>query len=376
MKVAIIMPLAEQRGGAELALKHLVEHGKHGQIHWQVIFLEDGPMVAEIRALGAETVVIPAGRLRHVGRTLGAVRMIASWLRAHKAEAVLGWMSKAQLYGSPAAKLTGIPAFWFQLGLPSINPHWMDRLAMLFPAQGILACSHASAEAQSRIWPRRPTRVIHLGVDLTRFDGAAPCAPHEIRKRLGLPEKGPLIGIVGRLQRWKGIHVFVEAMHLLRKEHPDVHAVIVGGEHALEPDYPARLVNQIRELGLEDCVKMVGLQQNVPEWMQAMDVVVHASEDEPFGLVVIEAMALRKPLVATDTAGPSEIITNGKDGLLTPYGRADLLAKQIGRLIEDPGFAAEIANAAQERASRFSASAYANRVVSALEEMTAGFHPN
>ena len=94
------------------------------------------------------------------------------------------------------------------------------------------------------------------------------------------------------MQRWKGIHVLIEAMPIILKAHPDAHCVVVGGRHALEPDYPEFVQAKIGDLGLEAQVTLVGLQHNVPEWMQAMDVIVHASDHEPFGIVVIEAMAL------------------------------------------------------------------------------------
>ncbi len=84
---------------------------------------------------------------------------------------------------------------------------------------------------------------------------------------------------------------------------------------------------------------MAGAQTNIPEWMQAMDVMVHASDREPFGIVVLEAMALGKPLVAGAEGGPREIITEGVNGLLTPYDDAPALAQAIARYLNDPEWA-------------------------------------
>lgn len=370
MKVAIIMPLAEQRGGAELALCHLMQQGQDLGVDWLVIFLEDGSMVKQFQLLGVETYVVPAGRLRQPSRFVAAVRQIAAITKQSSTDLIVGWMSKSHLYGSWAGILSGIPVLWFQHGLPS-NQSWLDRIATTLPAQGILTCSQTVAQAQAQMRPSRPIRVVYPGVELERFEPAKLNPPEKLRQQLGLPEHGPVIGIVGRLQTWKGIHVLVEAMPKVLQQHADACCIVVGGKHELEPDYPAYLENRIAALGVQDRVKMVGLQRNIPEWMQAMDVIVHASDVEPFGIVVIEAMALGKPVIAGKAGGPTEIITDQLDGILTPYGDADALASAILRYLGDRPFAAATGSAARKRALDFSTQLYAKRFVDAVREMKA-----
>src|SRR5205814_9458002 len=136
------------------------------------------------------------------------------------------------------------------------------------------------------------------------------------RRRLGLPPEGPLIGIVGRLQRSKGMHVLVEALPSVLRSYPDAQCVVVGGSHAAEADYPAYLQGRIAALDLGQRVRCVGWQRNIPEWVQAMDVIVSATDGEGFGMAIVEAMALGKPVVAGNTGGPAEILTEGVTGLL------------------------------------------------------------
>ena len=368
MKFAIVMPLAEQRGGGELMLLHLMQQGRGAGIEWLVIFLEDGPMVGQVRALGVTARVIESGRLREAYRYAATVRRIARLVRQEKVALVIGWMNQGQLYGSPAARLAGVPALWYQLGIP-LTCGWNDRMATRLPALGILACSQAGADAQTRIAPKRPLRVVYPGVELERFEPEVLPSPSEAKRRLGLPSEGPVIGIVGRLQRWKGMHVLLEAMPEILRAAPETHCVVVGGTHAQEPDYPALLRDRICALGLEDKVILTGLQSNVPEWMQAMDVTVHASDHEPFGIVVIEAMALGKPVVAGNTAGPTEIITDGVDGLLSPYGDAPALAQAVLRYLNDPDFARQAGAAARQRALDFSTQRYAQNFITAIREL-------
>ena len=122
-------------------------------------------------------------------------------------------------------------------------------------------------------------------------------------------------------------------------------------------------------LGLDDQVILAGAQLNVPEWMQAMDVFVHASDNEPFGIVIVEAMALGKPVVASNSGGPSEIITDGENGLLTPYGDSEALANAILRYLDDWEFARGIRGAAQERAPDFSTQRYAQNFIEAIRDL-------
>lgn len=365
LKIAVIMPLGEQRGGGELMLLHLMQQGRGRGVEWLVIFLEDGPMVAQVQAFGVETRLVKAGHLRQLPRFIASVGYIAAIARRERVDAILGWMGKAHLYGSLAAGMARIPALWYQLAVPS-DKGWMDRVAVLLPGRGILTLCKAGEEAQKQLWPVRPTRLVYPGVELERFDPETLPSPRQARQQLGLPIEGPLIGIVGRLQKWKGIHTLIKAMPDILREHSDACCIVVGGQHALEPDYPNYLDALITDLNLRDRVIMAGLQSNVPLWMQAMDVIVHASDREPFGIVVLEAMALGKPVVAGNEGGPTEIITDGVDGLLTPFNNAPALARAVQIYLADEMRAKQMGAAARMWAQEFSTQRYAHNVVQAI----------
>ncbi len=367
MKTMILMPLAEQRGGAEQLLRLFLKYAPDGPEAWPLVFLEPGPLAEEARALGFSVWVVPAGRLRQPVRYVRTVRQLVRLFRRERVTLVLSWMSKAHLYGGMAARLAGIPALWFQHGIPRADGV-MDRLITLVPAAGVLACSQAAAQAQQQLRPVRPVAVVYPAAELSAFDPERLPTPAEARRVLGLPESGPLIGMVGRLQRWKGMHTLVQAMPRILERHPDAHAVIVGGRHELEPDYEPWLRNLIARLGLQDRVRLAGFQTDIPYWMQAMDVVVHASDREPFGMVVVEAMALGKPVVAGAEGGPAEIITEGVDGLLAPYEKAEVLARQILRYLDDPAFARRIGEMARRRAHDFTPEVFAARIRDVLAQ--------
>jgi glycosyltransferase involved in cell wall biosynthesis len=375
MTVLLLMPLAKERGGAEIALGQLLQHARG--VNWHLVFFEDGPMVTQTRELGFDATVVAAGRLRNIWRFGRCVTQIAALARRIRCDVVFSWMPKAQLYGSPAAFLTGTRAGWFQHGLAR-RGSLADHVVTLLPAAGTLACSRTAAAAQDRLWPRRNPAVVYPPVDMKRFDADALPSPAEARKRLALPPHGPLIGIVGRLQRWKGFHVLVEAMPDILASHPDARCVLVGGDHPLEPDYRGTLRKRITALRLDERVVMPGFQAEVPLWMAAMDVVVHASDREPFGMVVVEAMALGKAVVAGAAGGPAEVITPGVDGLLAPANDANALAAAVLRYLDDPAFARRVGQTAKLRAAAFSADRFAREVTAAIQAMAcrAGRRPN
>ena len=365
MKIVVIMPLGEQRGGAELMFVQLLREAKSVGLELVVLFLEDGPLVNEAKQNGFRTEVIHAGRLRQMNRFGRTVSAIAQLLRETKVDAMVSWMPKAHLYGGMAACLAGIPAFWFQHGLAT---SLLDRVCTWLPARGIFGSSKAICASQARLFPHRPVRLVYPGVELARFEQAARRSPSEMREHLRVPADGPTIGIVGRLQRWKGMHFVVEAFSEVLERYPNAQCLIVGGAHSGEPDYPLFLQSLIARLGLGDRVRMVGAQWNVPEWMQAMDVVMHASDREPFGIVVIEAMALGKPVVASACGGPREVIQDGVTGLLAPYAGVRQIADAILRFLDYPDFAIETGLAAREVAGNFSIGRYAETFANSLRE--------
>ena len=367
IRLAIVMPSAHPHGGAEEALVHLLRNQAAAKLSAVlVILLEEGELKEVFKSTGAAVEVVPSGRLREPWKQVAAVLKIRQLLKRDRMDAVLGWMTKAHIYGGPAARLAGVPSIYFQMGVPDNGV--VDRLSRLVPAAGALACSDFAAREQQACVRYRVFGVA-LAADVSRFSEAAKHSPADTRRRLGLDPDRPLVGIVGRLQRWKGMHVYVEAMARVLREIPDCRGVIVGGKHHLEPDYADWLAEKVQALGVSKEVRMVGVQRNVPEWMQAMDVVVHASEREPFGIVVVEAMALGKPVVATRPGGPEEIITRDSDGQLVTWNEPDELADAILKYLRDPEWASSVGQRARQRSGEYTMEKFAERVGNALRKL-------
>lgn len=161
-----------------------------------------------------------------------------------------------------------------------------------------------------------------------------------VRASLGLADDAPVVCIASRLYRWKGHHDLVDAIDLVRRDVPDVRLLIVGEDDPrANPgggSYRAELTNRIRELGLDAHVIFTGFRTDVAKLIAASDVFCQPSAEEPFGMVYLEAMAMRRPVVAYASGGAPEVVADGETGLLAARGDTAGLARAIQRLLHDP----------------------------------------
>jgi glycosyltransferase involved in cell wall biosynthesis len=364
-RIGVVMPLAEQRGGAEMALLNFLTFIAPEMAAWvRLCFLEAGPMVEWAQQRGYAVTVVRAGRLRQLGSWSRAVRDLYTWMRQNDIGVVLSWMPKAHLYAGPAAWLAGVRAVWWQHGVPARRS--IDALVSLVPAQRILACSGAAVAAQRQLSGRRADVVaVYPGVDIERLERSE--RTRVGREALGIDEQALVIGIVARLERWKGIDVVVRAFAQLSRAHPQLQLLVVGGPHPLQPAYASELQQLPRALGIQR-VTFTGHQSDATKWMCEMDIVVSASFGEPFGMVIVEAMALGKAVVATRAGGPPEIVTDGINGLLVEPGDVSGLVAALSRLIESSALRRQLGAAGRERARRFAAPRFAADVLAAVRQ--------
>jgi len=361
--VLICVPWRERLGGAEAMLWSVLCHTDSERVRYSVAFLEPGPFEEEVRRRGVETFHVPAGRLRELRAGGAAVRRLSRIIRGHEPDLVLNWQTKAQLYGSMAAiaaRLAARRVIWWQHGVPA--GHWMDRAATALPARAVGCSSHAAAAAQACVHPRRPTFVVHPGVE-TQW-----VAPVD-RTVLGIPPERRVVGIVGRLQPWKGQHRFLRALRMLHDSGCPAHGLIVGGNaHGFSPGYEQQLRELIPRLGLSDWVTMAGHVPDVRPLIASMDVLVSASAMEPFGIVLLEGFAQGVPAVAVSDAGPREIVEHGVTGTLVSSPEPRLLASSVRDLLTDNCRLGRMALAARRAAvERFGVQVMAETLAGQLE---------
>jgi glycosyltransferase involved in cell wall biosynthesis len=221
------------------------------------------------------------------------------------------------------------------------KPRWLAVLLarlVVSCSDQVVAISTSVADQLTRLGGARrgapPIRVIPDAVDTARFNPTVEGGA--VRAAWGVSRDQVLVGSIGRLHSWKGQEVLVEAAHLLQAELPHLRIVIVGDIVPGQPEARERLESAIARWRLEDTVRLEGYRRDVPEVLAALDLLVLPSTSpEPFGLVVIEAMASARPVIATAHGGPLETVAAGITGLLVPPGDAVALAGAIARLAKD-----------------------------------------
>ncbi|HEY2216884.1 MAG TPA: glycosyltransferase [Solirubrobacteraceae bacterium] len=370
MRVLITVPWWERLGGAEAMLHTILGGAQESPHEIELVFFEDGPWPEELRQAGLRVDVIRAGRVRQVPRTLATVARLAALFRARRPDVILNWAAKTQLYASPAAVLAGMSdrVLWWQHAIA--GRHWLDLAANALPAQAVACYSTAAAEAQRRLWPHRPTIVIPAGAAAA---GGARTPDEQQRQAptFDLPSDVPIIGIVGRLQAWKGQDRLLRAQALLRERGRQMHLLVVGGDsYGLSPQYAASLPTLVEQLGLSSDVTLAGEVPDATPLIERMDVLVNASDPEPFGIVLLEAMAAAVPVLAVASGGPLDIVEPGRTGMLARSGDPVDLADALEPLLDSPELRRELGEAGRERFMRdYTEEAVRRRFFTALENI-------
>ena len=345
--------------GAEIAMVRLIE-ALGGRVDATVILAEDGPLVARLQQVGARVEVLPLdSRTRELDRHLTARRptaralgstsayvwRLARRLRQLRPDIVHTMSLKAAVYGIPAARLSGTPVVWHLHDrvapdyLPGVAVGLLRGLARTGPTM-LLANSSATL---ATVPGARRGRVVPNPIPL-------PAPEHRER-----PFDAVRVGIVGRLAPWKGQDVFVRAFAEAFQPGSPVRGVIIGAALFGEEEHEEALRRLCRELDVDGRVEITGFVEDVEQAISRLDVLVHCSTvPEPFGQVVVEGMAAGLAVVASAAGGPTEVITNGHDGMLVPPGDVAALADALRTLASDEDLRLKLGRAALIRAQDFS----------------------
>ncbi len=362
--VVLHVALATARGGAEAVVETVAtaELARAEARYRPVVAVPVGSALSgRWRSMGIPVIGVPAlPRFREWRGARSLVRALQVAIAETGASVVHTHGIAGHLYGGRAAALAARPVVWHVHDC--FETRWnadglIHRMAAAVRADEILAVSEAVALSWRPRLPPDRLRIAHNGVDLT------PVAAVE-----HVP--GPLVVWCGRLQRWKGAHVFVDVAARVRRACPAARFAVVGGTlFGLEPDYAADVRRAAEALGVAEAITWTGQVDDARPWLAAADVVAHTSvAPEPFGLVVAEAMAQGRPVVAFAQGGPQEQIVSGETGALVPPGDVSGMADAIVRLLADPARARAWGVAGRCRAAeRFSVAAMVERIESAYD---------
>jgi glycosyltransferase involved in cell wall biosynthesis len=343
-RIRVVQVLATgTNGGAQEHLYSLVTRMDPTRYDVSIVSLSPGSAVRKLERTGFDVLVIdePDDAL--------AVRALAAHLAEVRADVIHNHMFRAETVGTRAAMALaeiGHPRPYVvstihssrirsdedRQHLRDLTPH-MDQLIAVSRA-----IEHKLVD-EERI--HAPVRLIYNGVDLSRYDHQEPCCT--LPAEYGIEPGSQIVGVVARLELEKGHATLVEAWPAVLRSVPDAYLLIVG-----EGSRRDALEAQARDLRVAHRVVFTGRRDDVPAVTAALDVAVLPSYREAQGLSILEAMALSRPVVASDVGGIPEMIADGVTGLLVPPHDADALAAAISRLLLDHPFADMLARAAHD----------------------------
>lgn len=348
MRILYIANVADLYGASRSLLRLAGRVAAEGH-QVEVILPGDGPLGQLLRQGGIRTAVCPnlailrkrllrspVGWARLLARTFRSTVWLVRKIKAFRPDLVHS-NSAVILSGGLAAKLCRVPHVWHvREFLSGENPLWaVYQWYMALFSKRILCISNAVRRQFCGLLRRCKTLVVHNGLPAEEFLSPAAERVHPIRQRFGTPKVW--IGVAGRIHlEQKGQDVFLKAAAEVARQHPQAHFVIVGTPYPGNEEHERRLRHLIEELGLADRVTLMGEVKEMTEMYDAVDLwVLPARKPEGLGNVLIEAMAMSKPVIGSAIGGIPEIIDHGVNGLLVPPGNPQALAAAISYLLSN-----------------------------------------
>lgn len=380
----VILDHTGELGGAELALVRLCAALDPIRVQVRVVLFASGPLVSRLEAVGVRVLVLPldrrvartdrhaAGRspLRFALSTLAVLPFVvrlAGLLRRLGPDVVHSTSLKADLLAVPACALARRPLVWHVHDLiagtylPAMLARLVQAVARRGPAHVVV---NSGATARSLLPLPRGWTLAYPGLsaDQVRPDGPARAVPDP-----------PVVGLVGRVSPTKGQREFIEAAALVAARCPQARFRVVGAALFAEAGYERGLRELANRLGVADRLELIGWVADPVAEMDRLTVLVHASPvPEPFGQVIVEAMARGVPVVATRGGGVTEIVEppGAALGVLVAPGDPADLARGILEVLADPEAAARRARRAHaEAVERFPVTRTAETVTQVWERV-------
>jgi glycosyltransferase involved in cell wall biosynthesis len=306
-------------------------------------------MGVELRGAG-----VPVDEMGVRGRIYGQAGLGAVWtlraiVRRSGASIVHTFLFDADFVGAIAGKLAGVRVITTRRAIKrgKTAQLWAYRLTNRW-ADRIVANSEEVRRFTLAAEKPPPAKVLTIpnGIEIGRMaagNGA------RFRAALGLPDSAFLIGSSGTVKPVKGHDILFEACLPLLREHPNVVVLVAG---SADSNLARALRERAASAGVEDRFRLLGIREDVPDFLAALDLFVLPSRSEGMSNALIEAMAAGKPCVATRVGGNAEALADGETGRVVPPENPESLRAAVAELLADPGSRAALGDRARERAAR------------------------
>jgi glycosyltransferase involved in cell wall biosynthesis len=363
VRIAHLVISGDVAGGQIVALR-LAHAGRARGDEALFVSPERGPFAARAEEEGFRVLAADVGRLHRARGVLSLTRLLrherVDLLHTHT-------LAAANALSRLAARTARVPVFSHL----HIENHFRNSTARVLRGAdnatarlcaALIAVSEDTRRAYERQGYPHRIEVVYNGVEL---DGGP---PNPVRAELGVPADAPLVGEVGRLCDVKGQRELIQAL----ADVPDARAVLVGADLEQGGAFQRQLEQTAESAGVRDRVVFAGRRNDVGDVLAELDVFALPSWTEGLPLVVLEAMARKRPVVATPVGGTPEVVVDGETGLLVPPRDPGALAGALRRLLDDAELRRRLGEAGYARVrERFSAEAMTKRVLELYDEVLA-----
>ncbi|MBM3247924.1 MAG: glycosyltransferase [Candidatus Omnitrophica bacterium] len=319
-------------GGGQFSLLSILERIDKTYLKPVVVLPYEGNLSKKIREMGIEAQIIPFGSIKNTNIVINLFSVIRfySLIKKKKINLIHINALRPMFYAGIAAKIAGVPVIWHARDLRAAKS--IDRLLSNF-AVHVIAISKIVA-GRFPWYREKPSRlsIIYNGIDIDKFSPR----PKEVRilNEFGIDRDAAVVGLIGHIEPRKGHAAFLQAASKVLLKFPKTKFLIVGKDSTEGRIYQQELESLVNKLNIKDNVILAGNRQDITEIISIMDLIICPFKDEAFGRVVIEAMAMAKPVIGYRSGALPELIKERETGLLVDTDRADLLADAIIDLLE------------------------------------------
>ena len=346
-------------GGGEQSFLDLISHLPPS---WKAIAAlpDDGELRLRLNQKSIETLIVPLPpiRLWFIVRIITALSSYYSLCRRLRPALIYANGSRAALYGGIVGRMLGVPIIW-HCRIVQRDP-WLDPLLARLSTRIVANSQATSKRFSTRLLPK--IRVIYNGVNIKWLQNS------KVRKPDLIQDGWKVILSVARVSKWKRHDLILSAFEKLAKSDPNVHLVCLGAKDELQTEWWNYLQKRTRQSSFSPRIHWVGWVDDIREWFRVADLLVLSSDNEPFGRVIIEAMACEVPVIATRGGGVPEILRDGLDGILITPGNHQEMADAATRILKDRTLREHLTHSGIERANLFSLDTHVMKMTQLFEE--------
>jgi len=347
MKLLFVIDNMELGGGERVFLQ--LAAGLRDRFEVSVASMSGGTFEHELKQLGIKFYPVDMSRRF----SLKPISRIKAIIRNNKIDLVHSQGARADFFARIAGRLAGVPHIFctiampvegFDVGLLQKKVYrFIDQLTERYVERFIVVSdSLKQMLVEGRGIPAHQVLRIYNGIELSQYHPDAEYG--NLRSEWGIPQEVSLIGAIGRMVWQKGFEYLIECIPEIGRTYPDTKILIVGDGPLLDG-----LKALSGRLGVEKNIIFTGFRSDIKEILSAFDLLVVPSLLEGFPMVTLEAMAMAKPIIATNIDGITEQITDGKDGILVAPRDPDALAKAIIKVLADRQSAKAMGLAARKK---------------------------